>query len=159
MLTPLPTRPRVALQAVSRISIVASRYNPEFVDPMVEKALAEIRAIEPEAQTEVVYAPGAFEIPFLAKQLIDRRKPNAVLCIGVILQGETAHADLIAASVSDTLCHLSVDSATPMINAVLLLRDPSQARERCLGDAKNRGIEAARAAIEVLRAAKAITAR
>jgi len=159
MLSPLSPRPDGSLKASRRYVVVASRYNPGFVDPMVNKAVEEISLIEPRSTVQLVHAPGSFEIPYLASRVIAQAKPDAVICIGVILQGETAHADLIAASVSDTLCHLSVDSATPMINAVLLLRDPSQASERCLGDAKNRGIEAARAAIEVLRAAKAITAR
>ena len=157
MLKPLPTRPRLAPQATNRIAIVASRYNGEFVEAMVAKAVAEIALIEPHTKTEVIHAPGSFEIPFLAAQLVKQTKPDAVICLGVIFQGATSHASLIAASVSDSLCRLSVDSLTPVIHGVLLLRDEEQARERCLGDELNRGTEAARAAIEVIRSSRSIS--
>jgi 6,7-dimethyl-8-ribityllumazine synthase len=157
MLTPLPTRPRFAVTATNRITIVASRYNKEFVDPMVEKTLAEISLMETHSKTEVVYAPGSFEIPYLARQVIKKNKPDAVICLGVIFRGETGHADLIAASVSDSLCRMSVETGTAIIHGVLLLDNESQAHERCLGTEFNRGTEAARAAIEVMRASTAIT--
>jgi len=157
MLTPLPTRPRFAVTAATRITIVASKYNKEFVDPMVERTLAEISLMEAHNKTEVVYAPGSFEIPYLARQVIEKNKPDAVICLGVIFRGETGHADLIAASVSDELCRMSVETGTAVIHGVLLLDNESQARERCLGTEFNRGTEAARAAIEVLRASTAIT--
>lgn len=159
MLKSLPTRPRNLTKDGDRIAIVASSYNSELVEPMVACATEEIRAIEPLAKVEVLHAPGSFEIPFLTRQVIDQRKPDAVICIGVILRGETAHADLIAGSVSDTLCMLSVRTGTPVIHAVLLLGDEEQARERCLGKERNRGIEAARAAITVLQSARTITPR
>jgi 6,7-dimethyl-8-ribityllumazine synthase len=157
MLTPLPARPRLATTATNRITIVASRYNKEFVESMVEKALAEISLIESHSKTEVVYAPGSFEIPYLARQVIEKNRPDAVICLGVIFRGETGHADLISASVSDSLCRMSVETGTAIIHGVLLLDNESQARERCLGTEFNRGTEAARAAIEVLRASTAIT--
>ena len=124
---------------------------------MVEKTLAEISLMETHSKTEVVYAPGSFEIPYLARQVIKKNKPDAVICLGVIFRGETGHADLIAASVSDSLCRMSVETGTAIIHGVLLLDNESQAHERCLGTEFNRGTEAARAAIEVLRASTAIT--
>jgi 6,7-dimethyl-8-ribityllumazine synthase len=124
---------------------------------MVSKALEEITRIEPNTKTEVVHAPGSFEIPHLAKQAIEHLKADAVICLGVIFQGETGHADLIAASVSDTLCRMSVETQTPVIHGVLLLDSQDQAQARCLGAEINRGTEAARAAIETLRSSRAIT--
>lgn len=157
MLKPLPTRPRLALQATNRITIVASCYNGEFVEAMVTKALEEISLIEPDTKTEVVYAPGSFEIPYLAAQAIELTKPDAVICFGVIFQGATGHASLIASSVSDTLCRLSVETLTPVIHGILLLENEEQARERCLGSELNRGTEAARTVIEVIRSARSIS--
>ncbi len=159
MLTPLPTRPRQTPLASQRIALVVSRYNDNYVEPMLAKALEEICVIEPNTQTEIVHAPGSFEIPFLTRQVIEHRKPDAVICLGVIFQGASGHANLIANSVSDALCRISVDTLTPVIHAVLLLTNEEQAKERCLGDTMNRGIEAARAAIEVLRSAKALIQR
>ncbi len=156
MLKPLPSRPDSS-GAAHRYVIVASRYNGEFVQPMVEKATTEIAAVEPNSKVEVVPAPGSFEIPYLARLAIERTKPDAVLCLGVIFEGKTGHADLIAASISDSLCRMAVDTLTPVIHGVLLLQDEAQASDRCLGDKINRGTECARAAIEALRAAHAIT--
>ncbi|MEI6322958.1 MAG: 6,7-dimethyl-8-ribityllumazine synthase [bacterium] len=159
MLKTLPTRPRTTVLAASRFVIVASRYNHEYVSSMVAKAQQEITAIESQALIEVVYTPGSFEIPFLARQIIEYRKPDAVICLGVILRGETGHADLIAASVSNALCNLSMETGTPVIHGVLLLNNEEQAKSRCLGNEFNRGTEAARAAIEVLRESRNIVSR
>lgn len=156
MLTELPVRPHSST-AANRIAIVASRYNPEFVEPMLAKALAEITLIEPQSRTEVIHSPGSFEIPHLARRAIERIKPDAVICLGVIFRGETGHADLIAASVTEALCSMSVETLTPVIHEVLLLDTKEQAQARCLGAEMNRGTEAARAAIEALRTSKAIT--
>jgi 6,7-dimethyl-8-ribityllumazine synthase len=124
---------------------------------MVEKGIAEIVAVEPNSTVEVIPAPGSFEIPFLARLAIERIKPDAVICLGVIFEGKTGHADLIASSVSDSLCRMAVETLTPVIHGVLLLQNEEQARERCLGHEINRGTECARAAIEALRTAHAIT--
>lgn len=156
MLTPLPTAPRPCTEAMNRIVVVASRYNAEFVEPMVAKAVEEITLIEPNTRVEIVRAPGSFEIPHLARQAIDRLKADAVICLGVIFQGETGHADLIAASVSDALCRMSVETLTPVIHGVLLLGNRDQAKARCLEGEINRGTEAARAAIETLRSSRAM---
>ena len=159
MLKTLPTRPRQSQQTTSSIGLVASRYNAEYVDGMVTQALEELTAIEPHATTQIVHAPGSFEIPFLARHLIEQGKPDAVICLGVIFEGETGHAGLIAAAVSNTLCELSVETGTPVIHAVLYLKNEEQARERCLEATMNRGTEAARAAIEALRAARSVAKR
>lgn len=159
MLKHLPTRPRVSVHGILRIAIIASSYNAELVDAMVAKAQQEITAIEPQAKIEIVHAPGSFEIPFLASQLIKRHKPDAVICLGVIFRGETGHADLIASSVSDALCRLSVETETAVIHGVLLLNNEEQAKERCLGEEFNRGTEAARAALGAIQAAKSIITR
>lgn len=160
MLKHLPARPRIPAQhGVSRLAIVASRYNAELVEAMVLKAQQEITLLEPQAKVEVIHAPGSFEIPCLASLLIERHKPDAVICLGVILRGATGHADLIAASVSDSLCRLSVETGTPVIHGVLLLNNEEQAKERCLGTEFNRGTEAARAAFETIHAAKSIITR
>lgn len=156
MLIPLPTAPTPCTKAANRIVVVASRYNAEFVEPMVAKALAEISLIEPNTRVDVIHAPGSFEIPHLARQAIEHLKADAVICLGVIFQGETGHADLIAASVSDTLCSMSVQTLTPVIHGVLLLNNSEQAQARCLGGEINRGTEAARAAIETLRSSRAM---
>lgn len=138
---------------VRHYALVASRYNADLVEPMVEAALSELSRLEPSSRAEVFRAPGSFEIPYLAARIARDLKPDAILCLGVILRGETGHADLIASSVSDELCRLSVTAGLPVIHGVLLLNDPAQGEARCLPGSSNRGTEAARAAVLLLREA------
>jgi len=158
MLQPLPERPNRS-DASHRIVVIASRYNDEFVGPMTQAFLHELSAIEPGSSAEVIHAPGSFEIPHLAARAAESLRPDAVVCLGVILQGETGHADLVASSVSDSLCRLSVEKLVPVIHGVLLLGNREQASARCLGAEMNRGTECARAVVDILRSSKAITSR
>ena len=93
--------------------------------------------------------PGAFEIPVVVREIALRRKTQAILALGVILQGKTSHAQNLARSVTDALQKIAIDHGVPVINAVLSLETEAQARERCLGSRINRGKEAARAAVTV----------
>ncbi len=78
-----------------------------------------------------------------------RKKANAILALGVILQGKTSHAQNLTRSVTDALQKIAIDYGVPVINAVLSVETEVQARERCLGSKINRGTEAARAAVTV----------
>ena len=137
--------------AGTRVAIVASRYNARYVNSMLRAAKAELTKANVEA--EVVRVPGAFEIPAVASALTKRlTKPiDAILCLGVILRGKTTHAESIGQAVSSALAQLQIEHSLPVIHEVLLLENVQQARERCLDARQNRGIEAARTAIEMTR--------
>jgi 6,7-dimethyl-8-ribityllumazine synthase len=137
--------------AGTRVAIVASRYNARYVNSMLRAAKAELAKAKVAA--EVVRVPAAFEIPAVASALA-RRLTNpidAILCLGVILRGETTHAENIGQAVTGALAQLQVEHSLPVIHEVLLLENVQQARERCLDARHNRGIEAARTAIEMTR--------
>ena len=137
--------------AGTRAAMVASRYNARYVNSMLRAAKAELAKAKVAA--EVVRVPGAFEIPAVASALA-RRLTNpidAILCLGVILRGETTHAENIGQAVTGALAQLQVEHSLPVIHEVLLLENVQQARERCLDARHNRGIEAARTAIEMTR--------
>jgi 6,7-dimethyl-8-ribityllumazine synthase len=74
---------------------------------------------------------------------------DAIVAFGVIIQGATAHAELIGRTVTEALMQISLETRVPVIHEVLLVQNEEQARERCLGDEINRGTEAARVAIRM----------
>ena len=145
------SKTKASAVAGTRVAIVASRYNARYVNSMLRAVKAELAKAKVAA--EVVRVPGAFEIPAVASALA-RRLTNpidAILCLGVILRGETTHAENIAQAVTGALAQLQVEHSLPVIHEVLLLENVQQARERCLDARHNRGIEAARTAIEMTR--------
>ena len=148
MIKLVPPRPRV-VGTKRNFAIVASLYNTTYVQGLVDHATAEIRAVMPGAVITLYQVPGAFEIPVVVRELALQKKADAVLALGVILQGDTAHAEHLARSVTDALQRIALDYGVPVINAVLSMEDEAQARARCLEDGINRGTEAARAAIEI----------
>ena len=87
-----------------------------------------------------------FEIPVTVKAIVELEQPTLVIALGVIIAGETAHADLVARSVTDGLQQIALDARLPVIHEVLLVENEQQAADRCLNQDMNRGIEAARAA-------------
>lgn len=145
----VPPRPR-RVGARRTYAIVASSYNAKYVQGLVNYAAAEFNSLSPHSQIILHQVPGAFEIPLVAQELARRPGILAVVALGVILRGQTAHADLIARSVTDALLKISLDTKTPVIHEVLLLDNEEQAQARCLDDTMNRGSEAARSAIEMV---------
>jgi 6,7-dimethyl-8-ribityllumazine synthase len=149
MSTALPARPRIARKAKTAYALVVSRYNGEFTSALEREARAELLAIDPTATVETFEAPGAFEVPLIVKLLADRRQYHALIALGVIIKGETAHADLIASSITNSLQQIALSHNVPVIHEVLLVANEEQARARCLEPALNRGREAARCAAAV----------
>lgn len=128
--------------------IVASRYNQRYVDAMLRAAERTLRAAGVES-VEVVRVPGAFEIPVVVARRARRsvRRPAAVICLGVILRGETTHAQQVGEAVTGALMRISVAEEVPIIHEVLLLENTRQALARCVSRDHNRGTEAAQTAL------------
>src|SRR6267378_1639264 len=129
--------------------IVASRFNPQYVDGLIDHATKELRALAPNATISLHRVPGSFEIPVVARELAAQHQADAIIACGVILQGETNHAQNLSRSVTDALQRIAVQEAVPVINVVLSFDNEDQARARCLENKINRGTEAARAAVEI----------
>jgi 6,7-dimethyl-8-ribityllumazine synthase len=128
------------------IGIVASDYNREYVEGLVKAARQSLEGHQI-SQTTV---PGAFEIPLAVQSQLKQPSLDAVLALGVIWQGKTAHADLIATEVTRALMNLMLEYEKPVLHGVLTVRTEKQARARCLGKKLNRGTECAEACLKML---------
>ncbi len=135
-----------------RVCIVAAKYNEQFADALVENTVAELSELMPQTRVDIIRVPGAFEIPVTVANVLDRGENplSCVIALGVILKGATAHADLIANSVTRSLQELAVKHKVPVIHEVLLVEDEKQAYARCIGSNLNRGREAARIAASMV---------
>jgi len=149
MSTSLPPKPRIIGPKV-RVCIVASKYNEQFTDALVENALDELGELVPQGRVDLIRVPGAFEIPVVVASLLERDPPVCIIALGLIIRGATEHADLIGRSVTDALQQLAIKSRCPVIHEVLLVQDEKQAYARCIGANLNRGREAARAAAAMI---------
>lgn len=141
-------------------AIVASRYNSEYVDAMLRAAREEL--LRAGAHIRIVRVPGAFEIPTVAARLAQQspKQPRyaAIICLGVIFQGETSHAHHIGWGVTHALAQIQVLHKLPVIHGVFVFEKAKHARVRCLGKRHNRGTEAARTALEMARVMKQLAA-
>ncbi|GAB4169267.1 MAG: 6,7-dimethyl-8-ribityllumazine synthase [Terrimicrobiaceae bacterium] len=151
-----PRRPRSAFRSHCEFAIVASQYNVELTQSLVDHAYQEIEALEHGAQIQLHWAPGTFEIPVLAKVLAMQAHYDAILTFGVVIEGQTSHAQMIGQSVTQALQHIAIETGIPVIDGIIMTDDFSMARSRCMDAEKNRGVEAARAAISVARTMKSL---
>ena len=147
----------MATKASLSFAIVASQYNLEYVQGLITHAHQELNVLEPEAHTMLHWVPGAYEIPLIVKLVAEKKNYQAILALGVVLNGATAHGTLIGQSVTTALQDIALKHSTPVIHGVLLLDNEEQARQRCLEAEINRGTEAARAAVSAARLVRELT--
>jgi 6,7-dimethyl-8-ribityllumazine synthase len=132
--------------------VVASKYNARYVEGMLAPAVRELKRAGA-AKIQVIRVPGAYEIPVVAAKLARAQGSSlgAIICLGVILRGQTVHAEHIGRAVSDALMEIQLRYEVPVIHEVLLLENQEQARARCLDKKHNRGTEAAQTALAMAR--------
>ena len=129
------------------LGIVATRWHGGLVDHMVERAEAAAKACGVD-DVVVVRVSGSVELPVMAQALARRR--DAVVALGVVVRGETAHFDYVCRSVTDGLTRVALDAATPVAHGVLTVNNLDQARDRAglPGSAEDKGWSATVAALD-----------
>ena len=133
-----------------KVAIVAGRFNETIVKQLVDGALDCLRrhAVAP-SDVSVVWVPGAFEIPAAAKRLAESGEVDAIVCVGAVIRGETAHFDYVAGHASNGIGQVALESGLPITNGVLTTENVAQATDRAGGKMGNKGFEAAMAALEM----------
>jgi 6,7-dimethyl-8-ribityllumazine synthase len=138
-----------------RVAVVASRFNQELCDAMLNDAVAALRAAGlTEDRITTLRVPGSFELPVAASRLAGTDKYDAIVCLGVLIKGETKHDEYIASAVAQGLMDITVSTGIPVAFGVLTTNTKEQAEARALGSEK-KGWEAAMSAIETVLALKA----
>jgi 6,7-dimethyl-8-ribityllumazine synthase len=133
-----------------RVAIVAGRFNETIVKELVEGALGCLRrhAVDDD-NISLVWVPGAFEIPTTTRRLAASGEFDAIVCLGAVIRGETAHFDYVAGHASNGIGAVALETGLPITNGVLTTENVQQAVDRAGGKMGNKGFEAALAALEM----------
>jgi 6,7-dimethyl-8-ribityllumazine synthase len=133
-----------------RIAIVVARFHRAVTSRLVDGALAGLhaRGVDPDA-IDVAWVPGAFEVPLVAKRFASTHAYDAVICLGAVVRGETAHFDLVAGEAARGAAEVARETGIPVIFEVLATDTLEQAEARAGGAHGNKGWDAAEAALEM----------
>jgi len=140
-----------------KIAVVVSRFNSFFTEQLVKGAADCFeRHGGSEANLTLVRVPGANEIPQIAQKLAGSSRYDAVVALGVVVQGATPHADLINGTVARALSKIGLDTGVPVLNGIVAAQNLEQAVERAGTKHGNKGWDALLAAIETVAVLKAL---
>lgn len=133
-----------------RIAIVVARFHEHVTAKLLEGALGGLRAhgVAHDA-VDVAWVPGAFEIPLVAQRMASTGAYDAVICLGAVVRGQTAHFELVSAEAARGVGEVAREAGIPVIFEVLATETLAQAEERSGGAHGNRGWDAAEAALEM----------
>jgi 6,7-dimethyl-8-ribityllumazine synthase len=129
-----------------KVAIVAARFNAFIVDKLVDGAVATLRENGlGEGDITIARVPGAFEIPAVARRLVDGGGYDAIVCLGCVIRGDTTHYDYVAGHAAYGIGKVALKAKIPVIFGVLTTENTEQAIER-----GTKGVDAARAALEMV---------
>ena len=133
-----------------KFALVVSRFNDFITDRLVGGALdALTRCGAQDADIEIVKVPGAFEIPLITNKMAQKKRYDAIICLGAVIRGATPHFDYVSAEVTKGIALVSIESEIPVIFGIITTDTLEQAIERAGTKAGNKGWSAAMAAVEM----------
>mgnify|MGYP004661599167 FL=1 len=140
-----------------RIALVVSRFNSFLTEQLVKGAVdAFVRLGGDESNLTLVRVPGAYEIPLAASKLATKGGTDAIVALGAVVQGATAHAALINETTARAFSQISLETGVPVLDGVVSAENLEQAVERCGTKQGNKGFSAMQAAIEMVNALRAL---
>jgi 6,7-dimethyl-8-ribityllumazine synthase len=140
-----------------RIAIVVARYNDLVTSALLAGAQGGLqRHGVAEDDIDIAYAPGSFELPLVADRLVRTERYDAVICLGAVVRGDTAHFEYVAGGAATGIAKVNLDTGRPVVFGVLTVDTLDQALARSGGHAGNKGYEAATTAIEMINLLRAI---
>ena len=147
------------IQCSGRYAIVAGRFNHFITDKLIEGAVdAFSRQGIDSDDIDLVWVPGAFEMPFITRKLIDCKKYSAIITLGAVIRGATPHFDFVAGQCASGIASLNLESDIPVVFGVLTTDTIEQAIERAGTKAGNKGADAAMTALEMVSLNKQVQA-
>jgi 6,7-dimethyl-8-ribityllumazine synthase len=143
-----------------RVAVIASRFNEFVVGGLVKGAVAAwVKHGGAEASLLIARTPGAYELPVLARQLAKSGQYDAIVALGCVIRGETAHFDFVAGECARGLQDVSIETGIPVAFGVLTTETVEQALERAAPGGSNKGGEAMECALEMADLAAKLSAR
>ena len=138
--------------AEGKYAIVVAKYNDNITSKLLNGATETLvqGGVSPEEIT-IAWVPGAWEIPLIAQRLASSGEYEALLCLGAVIKGETTHDEHINRQVSQSLGQIALEFDLPILFGVLTCNTMEQAIHRAGGNAGNKGVECAQAALEMVR--------
>jgi 6,7-dimethyl-8-ribityllumazine synthase len=134
-----------------RFALVAARFNQFIVQQLVDGARDGLtRHGVVDDAIDLVWVPGSFEIPAVAKRLAESKKYAAIICLGAVIKGETDHYQYVAGSAANGVAQAALATGVPVIFGILTCETAEQASDRAGGKAGNKGVDAAMAALEMV---------
>jgi len=133
-----------------KVAVVVSRFNELISKGLLDGAVDCLKRHGAKDEAlDVIWAPGSFEIPLVAKKLASSGKYDAIVCLGAVIRGATPHFEYVASEVSKGIAKVSLDSGVPVIFGIVTADNLEQALERAGGKPGNKGFAAALSAIEL----------
>lgn len=141
----------------TKIAIVISRFNEEITERLLDSCLKTLKkcGVLPE-QIEIIWVPGAFEIPLVAQKVALNHDINAIITLGAVIRGETPHFDYVCEQTAKGILDTQLKTGLPIIFGVLTCDTPEQAFARAGRDKENKGYQTAIAALEMINIMQAI---
>ncbi len=141
-----------------KVGIVAARFNEFIVSKLISGAVDGLKRHDVEDKNiDLVWVPGAFEIPLAASKLAKSGKYDAVICVGAVIRGTTTHYDYVCNEVSKGIAHIGLETGIPVMFGVITTENIEQAIERAGSKAGNKGYDCALGAIEMINLIKGIS--